>query len=98
MTLRELNAVLLLLTFVPMVATAIFVVVGFHRMGYGRVGRYLCAGFIVLVGSLIFGLVNNIAGPDEIAQVVAGVLRIVGWSGLATGFVYLWIEADRSLP
>lgn len=95
---RELNAFLLIVTFVPIIGTAIFVWLAFHRMGYGKVGRYLCWGFSLLVASLIFGLVNNTMGPSPEAQLVAGVLRVSGWSGLMLGFIYLYVEADRSIP
>lgn len=95
---KEINALLLIVTFVPIIGTAIFVWLAFHRMGYGKVGRYLCMGFSLLTASLVFGLVNNTVGSSPEAQLIAGFLRVAGWSGLMLGFIYLYVEADRSIP
>jgi hypothetical protein len=95
---KEINAALLIVTFIPMIGTAMFVWLAFHRMGYGKVGKYLCWGFSILVSSLVFGLINNTLGPSPEAQFVAGVLRVIGWTGLMLGFIYLYVEADRSIP
>lgn len=98
MILREVNVGLLIVTLIPMIGTAIFVLLAFHRMGYGKVGKYLSFGFIVLVGSLVFGLINNIAGPNLYVQVIASLVRLTGWLALLIGFMYLYVEADRSIP
>lgn len=95
---KEINAILLIVTFIPIIGTAIFVWLAFYRMGYGKVGRYLTWGFSLLTVSLVFGLINNVAGPSDEAQLIAGVLRVAGWSGLMLGFIYLYVEADRSIP
>lgn len=95
---REFITVLLLFTFVPMILAAVMCVIAFYRMGYGRVGRTMSVGFVVLVSSLLLGLVNSFIGPNEAFQFLAGILRVVGWSGIALSFIYLWQEADRSLP
>lgn len=96
--LRELNKVLLILTFIPMVLGAVFAFLAYSRMGYGRVGTALCSGFVVLVVSLFLGLVNNLLGPDDILQMIAGVTRVMGWFLLALSFVWLYADADRSIP
>jgi hypothetical protein len=94
----ELIRVLLILTFVPMVMTAVFAFLAYSRMGYGRVGTSLCIGFVLLVASLFGALANNLLGPDEILQMIVGVVRVVGWFCLALSYVWLYADADRSIP
>lgn len=95
---QDISTTLLTLTFFPMVVATIFAFLAYFRMGYGRVGTSLCAGYTILVVSLFLGLVNAILGPNDSLRILIGGTRIAGWSLIAASFVYLYADADRNIP
>lgn len=93
----DLATALLLLTFVPMIATGIFFALCFHRAGYGWIGKLLVAGFGVLVVSLFCGLMFSLE-RETIYRTIAGFTRVGGWSMIAVASILWFLELDRSLP
>lgn len=94
---NDANTVLLLLTFLPMIIAAVFVVMSFYRAGYGPIGKLLSIGFLTLVASLIFGIMYSIE-RQAVYQTIAGATRAFGWSLIALGFIAWFRELDRSIP
>jgi hypothetical protein len=85
-------------TFMPVIGTTIFCVLAYDRIGFGPVGKFICSGFLTLMISLAVGLLNNTIGPNEYLQFASGITRLLGWLLLCSGFLFHYIEADRSIP
>lgn len=90
---------LMLITFIPMIASAIFIVISFYRIGYGSIGKYLSTGFTILILSLLIGFINSISPiKDDNLNLIANISRVIGWSFIALGCLFLWVEVDRNTP
>lgn len=95
----ELHIALLLVALIPMLGAATFKVLAFHKLGYGRIGKSISIGYMLLVGSLVFVIITEALGDTSIeTEPIADVLRALGWTGLCIGAVLFYIEVGRSLP
>lgn len=93
------NTLTLVLTFIPVMLSAVFAALCFHRLVYGTIGKLMVLGLCVIVVSLVSGLMFNAVTPrDYVYQAVAGTLRLFGWSMIALGFIVWFVEIDRSVP
>lgn len=98
MTLHETETIILLMTIVPMGTAAMFVILTYYRLGYGKIGIFKTAGYSILAMATFSNVVNHIVWENDWLDVFFRGWSLVGWIVLAVAAVVMWLEADRSIP
>lgn len=94
----EVETLILLLTGLPMGLAAVFVVLTYYRIGYGRIGIFKTAGYAVLTMAVLSNVVNHLIWHNSWLDLFLRGWGLVGWVILAVAAIAMWVEADRSIP